>query len=313
MASASPPVDAIHKAASIGFGSKESTAAYERGRPSYPSDAIDEALTRAMARTFPPTRDHSAGSGPFQQVNVLDVGAGTGIFTRLLRQRLTHYEETIDPTIKFSLIAVEPVEGMREKFVEVTGSAIPIMAGSGSDLSAIPSSSIALITSAQAFHWMATTSTVNEFHRVLIPQGAVVLIWNTRDRRVPSVDALEQLIDSYYTPDVPRQQSGAFKSVWTGEGVEGRWSPLDERLVDDGVVQKGDLQLMLDRVMSISVISSLNEEDKNECERKVKDIITQHPDNAGKTQYTIPYVTGVYTTVQRGVRLEERTSSSDCI
>ena len=157
---------------------------------------------------------------------------------------------------------------MREKFAEVTGPTIPIIAGSGSDLSAISSSSITLITSAQAFHWMATTSTVNEFHRVLVPHGAVVIIWNNRDRRVPSVDALEQLIDSYYTPDVPRQQTEAFKRVWTGSEVKGRWSPLHERLVDNGMVQKGNLQLMLDRVMSISVISSLDKEKQRKCETR---------------------------------------------
>ena len=185
---------------------------------------------------------------------------------------------------------------MREKFVEVNGPAVPIIAGSGSDLSAIPSASIALITSAQAFHWMATTSTVKEFHRVLIPQGAVVLIWNTRDRRVSRVDALERLIDAHYTPDVPRQQTGAFKAVWKAPEVAGQWSELEERLVDDGVVQTGDMELMVCRVMSISVISALPVDEKKECERRVREVILSHPDNAGKTEYTIPYITEIYLT-----------------
>ena len=278
----------------VGFGTKESTAAYERGRPSYPSEAIDALIARGLARTFPPTRPHSAESGLIQQVNVLDVGAGTGIFTRLLHERLVHYERAIDPTIKFSLMAVEPVEGMRERFAEVTGPTIPIIAGSGSDLSAIPSASIALITSAQAFHWMATPSTLDEFHRVLIPHGAVLLVWNTRDRRVQWVEQLEQLIDSYYTPDVPRQQTGEFKRVFHSPQLQGRWSELEETIVDDGVVQRGDLALMLDRVMSISVISALGQEEKQECERKIRDILLHHPETQGKTEYALPYVTSLY-------------------
>jgi SAM-dependent methyltransferase len=285
--------DVIHKAASVGFGTAESTATYERARPSYPPDAIDRFLVRALSRTYPPGRPHSPDSGPIQQINVLDVGAGTGIFTRLLHSRLLHYEEHVDPTVKFSLVAVEPVEGMRVKYLEVTSPAIPIIAGSGSDLSAIPSSSISLVTCAQAFHWMATPSTLNEFSRVLIPNGALLLIWNTRDRRYPWVDQLEALIDQHYTPDVPRQQTGEFKRVFKREGVEGRWSELEEDRVDDGVVQKGDMQLMIDRVMSISVISALGEDDKRECENKVRAIIANHPDNEGKTQYALPYVTEI--------------------
>ena len=298
MASTSAPrsADVIHEAAVVGFGSEESTAAYERGRPSYPPQEIDAVILRALSRTFPPTRTHTPNSGPIQQVNVLDVGAGTGIFTRLLRQRLDHYEQALDPTVKFSLIAVEPVEGMRDRFVEVTGASVPIIAGSGSDLSAIPSASVALITSAQAFHWMATPSTLNEFHRVLLPHGCVLLVWNTRDRRVAFVEQLERMIDSYYEarPDVPRQQSGEFKRVFHSPELRGRWTELEETLVDDGVVQRGDMQMMLDRVMSISVISSLDEAHKKECEHKIKDILLHHPDTQGKAEYALPYVTSLY-------------------
>ena len=44
------------------------------------------------------------------EVNVLDVGAGTGIFTRVLQQRLTHYEKHVNSSIRFKLIAIELVE-----------------------------------------------------------------------------------------------------------------------------------------------------------------------------------------------------------
>ena len=188
---------------------------------------------------------------------------------------------------------------MRDRFVEVTGRGIPIIAGSGSDLSAVPSASIAFIASAQAFHWMATPATLEEFHRVLLPSGAVLLIWNTRDRRSPPVAALEALIDEYYTADVPRQQTGQFKAVFLGPEQRGRWSPLEETLVDDGVLQRGDLALMLDRVLSISVISALPAEEKAAVAERIKHILHTHPDTAGKSEYTIPYVTEMYITYKQ--------------
>jgi predicted RNA methylase len=78
----------VNPVASAGFGKLATT--YERGRPSYPDDAM--ALL---------ARELDIGPGR----HVLDLAAGTGKLTRLL------------VVLGADVIAVEPVDGMRDQFV----------------------------------------------------------------------------------------------------------------------------------------------------------------------------------------------------
>ena len=287
----------IHSAAAVGYGNEDSTAKYEAGRPSYPPALVDQLLARALQRSCPPSSAQPAAGEerPRQTVRVLDVGAGTGIFTRVLQQRLLHYEQQVDPSLRFQLTAVEPVEGMRSKFKEVTGSSVPVVCGSGRELSAAAAaSSVSVIFCAQAFHWMASQETLDEFARVLVPDGAVVLIWNTRDRRQPAAAALERLVDELYPADVPRQESGDWRRAFELEGVRQRWSPLESLRLDGEVRQEGDLQLMLDRIMSISVIASLSPQEQADVQRRVTDIVLTQPERAGQPRFCINYITECY-------------------
>ena len=86
----------IHPTACAGFANPD---AYERGRPAYPAATIDTvvALIDRIARPSSPAR------------RIVDVGAGTGKFTRLLLAAIPNAE----------VIAVEPVEGMRIAFSKV--------------------------------------------------------------------------------------------------------------------------------------------------------------------------------------------------
>ncbi|HYL39701.1 MAG TPA: methyltransferase domain-containing protein, partial [Candidatus Binatus sp.] len=100
---------AIHPSAAAGFQS--GAEAYERGRPAYATAAIDRLV-----------RELRIGPG----TTVLDLAAGTGKLTRLLV-----------PT-GASIVAVEPVEGMRREFARIlpgievldgTAEALPLATG----------------------------------------------------------------------------------------------------------------------------------------------------------------------------------------
>lgn len=45
----------------------------------------------------------------------------------------------------------------------------------------VPDSSARGLIAAQSFHWMASAATLRQVHRVLGPEGLLVLVWNTRD------------------------------------------------------------------------------------------------------------------------------------
>lgn len=120
---------------------------YFRCRPSYP-----EAAVRWL-------RQKCSGE------NVVDVGAGTGIFTKVL---LHCFNE---------VSAVEPNDDMRKKFREYLPETV-CYAASG-EATGLPDKSTDIITIAQAFHWLDEEKFKSEAIRILRPGGKVAIIWNT--------------------------------------------------------------------------------------------------------------------------------------
>jgi len=123
---------------------------YAKYRPTYPSEAIDALLH---------------GLGAPAALFAVDVGAGTGIASRLLAARGVR------------VLAVEPNRAMREAaeadprvtFVEGTAESFPIADGSAD-----------LVLAAQAFHWFRAEPSVREMGRALRAGGRLALMWNRR-------------------------------------------------------------------------------------------------------------------------------------
>jgi SAM-dependent methyltransferase len=133
----------------------ERGADYARHRPSYPDAAIDAVL---------------AGLGAPSSLLAVDVGAGTGISSRLLAAR------------GLRVIAVEPNRDMREAaqadaritWVDGTAESVPLRDAEAN-----------LVLAAQAFHWFRAEPAVREMARVLAPAGRLALVWNRRSTRDP--------------------------------------------------------------------------------------------------------------------------------
>jgi SAM-dependent methyltransferase len=125
---------------------------YVRYRPDYPAAAVDCALDGA-----PPGV-------------VVDVGAGTGIWTR----QLAAHGRTI--------VALEPNAEMRAVAPALPG---VTWEGGTAEATGLDDASAALVTVAQAFHWFRAGEALAEFARVLVPGGRVALVWNRRSRSDP--------------------------------------------------------------------------------------------------------------------------------
>ncbi|BCO37419.1 class I SAM-dependent methyltransferase [Mycobacterium heckeshornense] len=150
---------------SLSFGSE--AAAYERGRPSYPPEAIDWLL---------PTGAH----------DVLDLGAGTGkLTTRLVERGL-------------DVVAVDPIPEMLDVLRKSLPDT-PALLGTAEEIP-LPDNSVDAVLVAQAWHWFEAARAIPEVIRVLRPGGRLGLVWNTRDERLGWVRELGQIIGSDADP-----------------------------------------------------------------------------------------------------------------
>ncbi len=103
------------------------------------------------------------------EINFVDVGAGTGIWSRMV------YESGVK-----NIISVEPNEDMYKMGIADSSSTnINWQKGSAENTN-LKDNSADWITMASSFHWADFNAALKEFHRVLVPNGVFTAIWNPR-------------------------------------------------------------------------------------------------------------------------------------
>ncbi len=136
---------------------------YVQHRPNYPASAFDVALQGL----------------PVAAQSAADIGAGTGISSRLLADR------------GWSVIAIEPNAAMRSAAVphekvtwrDATGEA-----------TGLADDSMDLVLCAQAVHWLDPVAAIAEFKRILRPDGRIALIWNIHDEAWPPSQSFKSIM-----------------------------------------------------------------------------------------------------------------------
>ncbi|GAA2224019.1 class I SAM-dependent methyltransferase [Herbiconiux moechotypicola] len=248
------------------FGAE--AAAYEQGRPGYPADAVQWILAATSPDELAPA--HGQGSnhpGAAGRVEVVDLGAGTGKFTRAL------VSEGAEVT------AVEPDPQMRERLA-VALPEVTTLAGTAESIP-LGAASADLVTMAQAWHWVDPVAASAEIARVLRPGGVLALVWNVRDHRVPWVQALTEVIGASIAEE--------FDTVHP---------PLGDPLVRDAFAEF-DWRFPLDRdgmhalVASRSSVIALDPPARHELADRLDKLLDAHPALAGRTGYELPYRTRV--------------------
>ncbi|KAG2204974.1 hypothetical protein INT47_002598 [Mucor saturninus] len=230
-----------HVTAAQGFKAKAD--AYAKARPSYPMESID--FLQKLTKKTP------------SQTEMLDLGAGTGIMTRLL------FEGGYT-----SLTAVEPVDAMRAKI----GLPDNVSCLSGTSWSIpVKSQSQDVVMLAQCFHWFDDMKSLKEIHRVLKPGGLMVLIWNMESKRSPWVAQLRDLYEAY-DGSAPQYRLGYWKHVFN-EATD-LYTPLQhETFQHDTLAKKSDVWT---RITSKSYIAILDNHTQDILHEKVQRVIDEY-------------------------------------
>jgi SAM-dependent methyltransferase len=220
---------------------------YEAVRPGYPAWAV-EWLVPSGARV------------------VVDVGAGTGKFTRLLQ----------GPGREIS--AVEPSQHMREQLVKALPG-IHALAGSGERIP-LEDGSADVVTFAQAWHWVDKEPASREVARVLRPGGILGLIWNLRDERVDWVREL----------GVAMHADGDGFTDATGR-ADVRDPFGDPERADFPWLARYTRGGLLDLVRSRSYFILMSPDEQSATLAAVNGVLDRHPQAAGGEVFDLPYVT----------------------
>lgn len=143
----------------------ESSRKYPKNRTRYPDEAINLILKPYYNQ---------------EEITVVDIGAGTGIGSRLLADKGAN------------VIAVEPNRAMIESaelhsnitFKQARAETTPLDRNSAD-----------IVTSFQAFHWFDFKKSLKEFNRILKPNGQLALVWNYWNVNDPFTAAYVNLIN----------------------------------------------------------------------------------------------------------------------
>jgi ubiquinone/menaquinone biosynthesis C-methylase UbiE len=241
----------VHETARRGFAS--AAEIYEESRPTYPDGAIDwlaDELELGPDRT------------------VVDLAAGTGKLTRLLT-----------PT-GATVIAIEPVDEMRETLAHTTPTAVARRGTA--ERTGFPDASADAVTVAQAFHWFDGPAALAEIHRILRPRGRLAIVWNVRDLDHPTQRAIENLF-APYRGDTPSHRSGRWRKALDETAL---FRPTARREFPNP--QTLDADSLVRRVASTSFIADLPDPERDGVLHQARAIAAGLP-----PRFAFPYTTEI--------------------
>jgi SAM-dependent methyltransferase len=246
-------------------GFHRAAGAYERGRPDYPAAAV---------------RFLGARLGLARGRTVVELGSGTGKFTRALRP------------LGAARLAVEPAAGMRAEFRRAVPD-VPVLAGTAEAIP-LPDRFADAVVAAQAFHWFRPRPALREIARVLRPGGALGLVWNTREERVPWSRKMSEICDRYGWMS-PREREARWEHAF--DDPAGPFPPVRTRRFAH--TQTGPPAQFVQRLLSVSAIAVLPSAEQRRVAREFRDYLANDPATRGRATLSLPYRTDVYWTRRR--------------
>ncbi|GAW05520.1 S-adenosyl-L-methionine-dependent methyltransferase [Lentinula edodes] len=255
----------VHSIAQQGFG-EGTNEVYDRARPSY------QAVVLSHIRQNIPNSDLSS-----PLLNIVEIGAGTGIFTRAL---IAHPDWS--SSIK-EIRAVEPSAGMRAQFEKTviepqsnTNIEISVNDGSFTE-TGIEDGWADVVFIAQAYHWAhpAYDAASIEFARILKPSGVVVYVWNLESPDSPTSTWIPLLRTLYekYEEGSPQFRLGLWRATFDPNVCPG-YAKFFEKPLEDTFewVIPTTVEGVVERVRSKSYIAVLEREKNEEYVKLIENV-----------------------------------------
>jgi ubiquinone/menaquinone biosynthesis C-methylase UbiE len=131
-------------------------------------------------------------------IDAADIGAGTGIWTRVLADRGLH-----------SVVAVEPNDEMRRQGIESSRDKQIVWRKGSAEATGLPDGSADLVSMASSLHWADFDKACDEFHRRRL--YANVLFRTVTDEFITGVDKRSVILVVLQTP--VRSHAGRRKAI----------------------------------------------------------------------------------------------------
>ncbi|XP_031552157.1 uncharacterized methyltransferase-like C25B8.10 [Actinia tenebrosa] len=250
---------------------------YEKGRPKYTKESVEYLLKQVGV----------LGKDNDSALTILELGAGTGMFTKVLVEALKGFP-------KIRIIASDPQLLMLEKLKKnIPGiEAMQFLA----EKIPFPDESIDIVIAAQCFHWFANAQSVAEIHRVLVPRGTFGMIWNSRNQGVDWVVKTQKIIAPYLRRDNnPNNLDNTWMEPIKSSQLFGELQGNNDLCLD----HEGSADNIINTIMCISSITKCTDEEKKDIKSKILDVLTNHPDLKGLTKFKLPYIVPIYWCTKR--------------
>ncbi|CAO1623109.1 unnamed protein product [Sympodiomycopsis kandeliae] len=285
-----------------GFDSSGSSGLYHTARPDYPIEAIRSILQSSSAK----------------ELNILEIGSGTGISTECILREASAVNVTIN-----KYLAIEPSVGMRQGWNKyIHDELVPSLKSSNRPSSSADVRTVDgtfeqlnlspgqegmwdIVLIAQAYHWCPDyEKSLKAIHNALRPSGGqLALIWNLEDNTTDAI-WVKQLRNLYevFEDGTPQYRHMYWKKIFDLPTLNDNFTIADKEGSHFRRVLPTTLEGVKNRVLSKSYISILSAEQQSNLEKDIEELFTNSNDeqlgrkwidqNQGVFEY--PYVTDLY-------------------